>query len=347
MNNPVVRLIDAKIRETQMVGENTDDWCVPPHRFAGNSRRRYLGASQIGGACNRAAWYSFHWAGHSAPQDPRMLRLFDRGHREEQRMIGYLRMIGVEVQEHDPSTVPSLWHHPESDSYVVILGDNITEDLATHCLDVSGTFHEWIARGRGIEIPEPRQFSYTALDGHHAGNCDGRARNIPEYELWGLDRDEWALLEFKTHNDRSFVGLINQAVKGSKSDHYKQVQRYMHKIGYRLCVYVAVNKNDDSLYCEYIPIDPNIDAELDWKAHEAIYSPSMPARISNSPSWYECKWCDFRPYCHFGHPLAKNCRTCQFSQPGQEGNWYCHNWKKYIPQSAELQGCDYHKQRTD
>ena len=347
-NNRVVELINAKIAENQQVGFNDpNEWCVPPHKFAGNSRRRYIGASQIGGSCRRQPWYQFHWCIPQIDFDPRVLRLFDRGHREEQRMIGYLRLIDVHVEEYDPATIPSLWHHPESDDYLALLPHEITDDIASACLDVSGTFHEWIARGRGIEIPEPRQFGYIDLDGHHAGHCDGRARGIPDYHLWGLTPDEWALLQFKTHNDRSFQDTSNRGVKVGKPDHYSQVQRYMHKIGMRLCLYMAVNKNDDDLYCEYIPIDPDHDIRLTVRAKESIYETKPPPRISTSPSWYECRWCDARPQSHYGAPHSKNCRSCDQSMPITDGRWGCQRWQKVIPLDFEEVGCGYWHQRDD
>lgn len=65
--------------------------------------RHYLGWSAIGGACERALWYDFHWCGR--PQfDGRMRRLFDTGHREEARVLDELRAIGCQVWSIDPAT---------------------------------------------------------------------------------------------------------------------------------------------------------------------------------------------------------------------------------------------------
>lgn len=62
--------------------------------------RAHLGASIIGTECERALWYSFRWATR-ATFDGRMLRLFDRGQREEARFVADLRSIGCEVWEVD------------------------------------------------------------------------------------------------------------------------------------------------------------------------------------------------------------------------------------------------------
>ena len=64
---------------------------------------RRLGASIIGRDCSRQLWYGFRWAGRSAPPG-RVLRLFETGHLEEDRMADDLRKVGIEVHQVDQST---------------------------------------------------------------------------------------------------------------------------------------------------------------------------------------------------------------------------------------------------
>lgn len=62
--------------------------------------RSHLGASLIGGVCDRKLWYGFRWA--SKPNfDGRILRLFNRGHLEEGRFIAMLLTIGVQFWQQD------------------------------------------------------------------------------------------------------------------------------------------------------------------------------------------------------------------------------------------------------
>lgn len=62
--------------------------------------RSHLGASIIGRECARELWYSFHWT--TAPSfEGRILRLFNRGHLEEPRMVALLQMIGCTVWQFD------------------------------------------------------------------------------------------------------------------------------------------------------------------------------------------------------------------------------------------------------
>lgn len=66
---------------------------------------RRLGASQIGKECERRLWYGFRWDNLGEREfDGRMLRLFNRGHREEATMVAELRGAGITVHDIDPNT---------------------------------------------------------------------------------------------------------------------------------------------------------------------------------------------------------------------------------------------------
>jgi len=54
--------------------------------------RKHLGMSEIGNDCSRQLWYKFRWM-YSETHSGRMLRLFKRGHREEDRYIEILKGI--------------------------------------------------------------------------------------------------------------------------------------------------------------------------------------------------------------------------------------------------------------
>lgn len=75
------RTIEAIYRSYEA---RADDW-----------RRSHLGASLIGRECLRELWYSFRWA-INPRHEGRLLRLFDTGHIEEERVIKDLEATGVE-----------------------------------------------------------------------------------------------------------------------------------------------------------------------------------------------------------------------------------------------------------
>ena len=65
--------------------------------------RGYLGASSLGKKCSRELWYNFRWA--AEPQFPaRVLRIFERGNREEKVFEKLLVDAGIQYWPHDPAT---------------------------------------------------------------------------------------------------------------------------------------------------------------------------------------------------------------------------------------------------
>lgn len=64
----------------------------PPARF-------HMGASSLGNPDDLELWLSFRWA-FKQNFDGRVLRLFRRGHREEETVISDLRAAGIDVREH-------------------------------------------------------------------------------------------------------------------------------------------------------------------------------------------------------------------------------------------------------
>lgn len=65
--------------------------------------RTHLGASMLGKECERELWYSFRWA-FFPRYEGRILRLFNRGKREEEVFASDLRAAGVTVHEVDQQT---------------------------------------------------------------------------------------------------------------------------------------------------------------------------------------------------------------------------------------------------
>ena len=72
-------------------------------RDANEGFRTHLGASLIGKACERALWYDFRWT-TKARFPGRVLRLFETGNREEERLVRNLRRTGATVVEVDPQS---------------------------------------------------------------------------------------------------------------------------------------------------------------------------------------------------------------------------------------------------
>ena len=171
----------------------------------------------------------------------------------------------------------------------------------------------WFADEKG------EQFRIGGYRGHFGGGVDAVIRGIPELP------GESILGEFKTHGEKSFEKLRNEGVRSSKFEHYVQMQKYMGKLGLAHGLYMAVNKNTDELYAEIIEYDSDVFNRMELRVVMLIDAKEPPGRISETPGWYKCKFCDHHSVCHSNAPPERNCRTCHYSMVGDGGSWWCGN----------------------
>lgn len=163
-----------------------------------------------------------------------------------------------------------------------------------------------------------RQIRFTACAGHFALSLDGVVEGL-------MESSQPHTAEFKTMNEKNFSALKNKGVEETKPVYFAQCHVGMHLSGIHRCLFIAQNKNTDELYMERIKYDPTLGMKLIAKAEAIIYAEQPPARISNDPSWYECKFCDFHNVCHMGKLPEVNCRTCAraTAENDGDGRWTC------------------------
>lgn len=165
-----------------------------------------------------------------------------------------------------------------------------------------------------------KQFRISDAGGHFGGSGDGVGLGIPD-----LPANMPCLLEFKTHSDKSFAKVAAEGVKSAKFEHFVQMNMYMRKMNLNVALYGAVNKNNDELYLELVPLDTiTADQFLD-RGRQLVFMATPPKKLSESPGWFECKFCDHRSVCHLKKDPEVNCRTCFFSRPDENGTWSCSN----------------------
>lgn len=245
--------------------------------------RSHLGASLIGRDCSRQLWYSFRWI-DGKDVTGRMYRLWNRGHLEESRFIGWLRGIGFEVQD-------------------------FTDD--------------------------GKQFRIAGVFSHFGGSLDSKIK-FPE--RYGVVQ-ACALGEYKTSNTARFSKLCENGVKIEKPEHYAQMCSYGRKYNLPFALYLCINKNDDDIHVEIVPLDFKYAEQLEQKAARIISSRTPPARISDNPNYQDCKWCDFYETCHKGKRPNINCRTCANSYPNQNGGWTCAKYGDIPNNDAIMAAC--------
>lgn len=274
-----------------------------------NGFRNHLGASVLGTECDRALWYGWRWYTRSS-FNGKTLRLFNRGHLEEGRFIALLLTCGIRIYQQDE---------------------------------------------------HGKQFRISHLLGHIGGSGDGVLVGVPDIQVPALG-------EFKTHGEKSFKELAGDnwnkfldftfgatddptpqqftgsGVKLAKFEHYVQMQLYMFKMGLTVALYVACNKNTDEIYCELVPLDAACAEIFLARGERIVRAEHPPAKISNTPGFWKCKFCDHKPVCHLKAVPERNCRTCVHSEPQVTGTdetvWVCMYNMSLLDKEAQLKGCE-------
>lgn len=280
-----------------------------------DGHRKHLGASLIGRKCKRYLWYVFRWCKH-VDHGGRKQRLFNRGHREEARFIEWLEGIGLKIWFEDRS---GLMFHPESGAYWIQTDENDEGDGLSHQITEDlPDYGDHVARAKfqGIKF---KQYRISDAMGHFGGSLDGIAQFPPG---WGID--EPVLLEFKTSGTgHKFNALKDNGMALEKEDHYAQTSTYGYKYGFRYVLYLSINKNDDDLHIEIVKLNHNLGEQMIAKATLIIGSQTPPPKLSESPTYMECRTCDFKDICHEGASVERNCRSCEHATPVEGGQWYC------------------------
>lgn len=193
-----------------------------------------------------------------------------------------------------------------------------------------------ILKGIGCEVfqhdENGKQFRASGVMGHYGGSCDGVAltpwmKGVP------------FLLEFKTHNQKSFDKYLEIGVHKSKPQHYSQMCSYGFKMKLDYAIYFPENKNTDEIRVSVIKLDHNEGMLLEIKAEKIIGSQTAPERISDNPAYYKCKYCPALDLCHKNAKPLKNCRSCVMAMPIDDGKWKCERFG-IIPESFIETACD-------
>lgn len=296
-------------------------------RALAEPRRTHLGASEIGSNCAREVWGKFRWV-FDKPWEGRMKRLFERGKEEEARFWRWLEAMNIEVRP----WAERLVYHGGSDSFANIEWD---AEFPLDCDDVS-TDITMVQLAIRTGHP-PKQWGFQDHDGHYSGSTDGTVHDLTR---WWPQAVGWGLLECKTHGDSSFMELAKKALQVAKREHYIQMQEYMHYRDLPWGLYIAVNKNTDRIYVEFVERKNEVGHAYSHRAGQIITTQLPPPRISPDPSFFGCRFCDVKRLCHYAEPVEKNCRSCQFASPGPDKTWVCGLHRGPIPANFIPKGCD-------
>ena len=168
---------------------------------------------------------------------------------------------------------------------------------------------------------------------HFSGSIDGIGEGFPESK-------KPHLLEFKTHNQKSFDLLARDGVQSAKPEHFIQMNCYMGapEINLDRAYYIAENKNTSELHSERIHFDSSLFYATKLKASEVVFSGVPCDRIAENPAAFACKWCGYKAVCHGAEKMEVSCRTCRNVKVGME-SFECTKHGGAIPVDFQRVGC--------
>ena len=186
------------------------------------------------------------------------------------------------------------------------------------------------------------QYRISDVMGHFGGSLDGIAV-LPE--RYGIA--EPVLLEFKTNGTGAgFNKLADDGMPIAKPEHFAQTSTYGKKYNFRYCVYLNINKNDDSLHIEVVKLNHNLGEQMIMKAEQIIMSQTAPARLSDNPTFHKCGYCHMKEVCHKGAVVEVNCRSCAFARPVENAEWFCEVHNGNVPKDFIAKACPSYKAIT-
>jgi CRISPR/Cas system-associated exonuclease Cas4 (RecB family) len=193
-----------------------------------------------------------------------------------------------------------------------------------------------------------KQWSFTepTTGNHFKGNADGIVTGLPQAPK------SPHVLEIKTASAKMFAEMQKFGVKKAKPEHYAQMLMYMKwsidlygENGCTRAIYIVVNKDNDDIYTERLEYNKDEAKAIIDKALAVITATEPPVGISQDPSWYECKFCDYHSICHGTDVPAPTCRSCAHVTPEMNGDarWSCARYQNDISVDTQRTGCDSHR----
>jgi len=196
--------------------------------------------------------------------------------------------------------------------------------------------------GEEVELfgfPDEKQEELIGFAAHAKGHTDGRIRHVTE----APKTDH--LLELKTMAQKYFLPIKKKGLRTTNKGYYDQCQRYMRAMKLNRTLFIAINKNDSSIYCERVRLDAGYADDLCRIEQSTIMAYEPPSK-HYIPGFFKCGFCNHNEICHEGKKPQKNCRTCDHSDLENGGEWSCSN-RNFISQKVCPNDCDAYDECPD
>lgn len=220
--SPTVAAIDAHYEATQWIG-----W---PWR---------LSPSTLAKTCERATWYQFRWAREPESHEGRMVRLFETGHREEDRLVRDLKSAGVNVEDRNPETGKQ-WEYTALDGHFRLKIDGRATGFfeapkAEHVIELKTHNDKSFKQLKkvGVAVAKPEHVDQCQLGMHLAG--------IERAYYLAKNKNDDELYAERIHYDAAQAGALM-----AKAERILEAARPLTKI----------SDDPDNFACRFCPSKP-------------------------------------------------------------------------------------------
>ncbi|MFG1389070.1 oxidoreductase [Xanthobacter versatilis] len=206
-------------------------------------------------------------------------------------------------------------------------------------------YERWLLddlRLTGAEVQEiddatGKQVAVQLADGHLRGKVDGVATGIVEAPKTAH------VVECKSMKAADWRGVVKHGVQKHKPDHWVQMQLYMQGLGLTRALYICANKDTDEIHTERVEFDAVASLGMEARVLRIVGSPLPPAKASDDPTSFTCRFCRANEICHSGAWARFNCRTCLHSEPVPAAAWRCLKHERGLSYADMQAGCGDHR----
>lgn len=182
-----------------------------------------------------------------------------------------------------------------------------------------------------------KQWQVELSDGYLRGKTDGKAAHVPTAEK------AEHVLECKSLKAADFRAIVKHGLEKGKPEHFGQVQMYLHGTGIQRGLYIGANKDTDEIHTERIKYDPVYGLGVEARMSRIVAADMPPARISDDPDAFACRFCRAKDHCHAALWPRLNCRTCMHVTASGANGWRCDKHGTALSWDAQQAGCEDHR----
>lgn len=192
--------------------------------------------------------------------------------------------------------------------------------------------------GNQVKPMKQDEHRFSIINGHFTGKTEAIAVITED-----ATPVEFVVFVWASPTGLKFRDVSEAGLERGKPEQYKILCALAHNLGIPRAIYVAYNKNDDSVYIEVITADIETAEAVNKRAESVIYATMPPPRISETAAWHTCKACPANDICHpvETEPVVRrSCWTCKNAYPYPDGVWHCGHFNAVIPAEWLERGCE-------